>query len=197
MKNFVILITLCLFSASFAQAQSETKVHFNPKVGMNISTLSTEDSENGMRTGLQLGADFIVKSNKESWFFWQPGLHFYHTGVQPVNETTTEAELENQFYYNSLKVPVSGGLYLTGSNGILRIRVNAGITPTILLGVSENQYGVTREDFKGVTVGLNGGVGIEVLIVTLDLSYEHGLTPMLNGNDGINQMFSISAGIRF
>ncbi|MEO0331095.1 MAG: PorT family protein, partial [Bacteroidota bacterium] len=90
-----------------------------------------------------------------------------------------------------------GGMYLTGSDGLLRIRVNVGITPTLLLGVQENEYGLSREAFRGATLGINGGIGIEVLIVTLELNYEHGITPMMTGDEGTNQMFSISAGLRF
>lgn len=196
MKNFVAIIIL-LFSVSIAQAQSETKVHVNPKVGVHFSSLSTETSEQGSRIGMQFGADFQIKSSKKSWFFWQPGLHYYRTGATLVHRGTTQQDMDNQTYFSTLKVPVSGGLYLTGSDGILRIRVNAGITPTLMLGVQENEYGLTREAFRGGTLGLNGGLGIEILFVTIDLNYEHGLTPMVAGSNGTNQVFSISAGLRF
>lgn len=196
MKNSVFIF-LCFFSISIAQAQSETKVHVNPKAGINISSLSTETSEQGSRIGMQVGADLQIKSTKKSWFFWQPGLHYYRTGALLVNQNTTQQEMENQIYFSSLKTPISGGMYLTGSDGILRIRLNAGVTPTLLLGVEENEYGLTREAFSRATLGLNAGLGIEVLFVTIDVSYEHGLTPMVTGNNGTNQVLSISAGIRF
>ncbi|WKN44425.1 outer membrane beta-barrel protein [Tunicatimonas pelagia] len=199
MKNLVAIIILFL-SVSLAHAQSENdknKVYVNPKVGVHFASLSTETAEQGSRVGMNVGIDMLIKSSKKSWFFWQPGLHYYRTGAQLVHQGTTQQEMDNQVHFNTLKAPISGGMYLTGSDGLLRIWVNAGITPTLLLGVQENEYGLSREAFRGATLGINGGIGIEVLIVTLELNYEHGITPMLSGNEGTNRMFSISAGLRF
>ncbi|MEM9672149.1 MAG: outer membrane beta-barrel protein [Cyclobacteriaceae bacterium] len=199
MKNLLAIIVL-FFSVSLVYAQSETnktKIHVNPKVGVHFSSLSTETAEQGSRVGMNIGMDMQIKSSKKSWFFWQPGLHYYRTGATLLNENTTQQDMDNQIHFSTLKTPVSGGMYLTGSDGILRIRVNAGITPTLMLGVQENEYGLTKEAFRGATLGLNGGLGIEVLFVTLDLNYEHGFTPMLVGNNGTNGVLTISAGLRF
>ncbi len=87
-------------------------------------------------------------------------------------------------------------MYLTGADGILRIRVNAGITPTVMMGVEDNQLGIDKNDFRGATMGLNGGIGIEVLFVTLDLNYEHGISDLYRNASGTANTFSISAGIK-
>ena len=196
MKKLVILF-VSLLGAFHLQAQSETSVHFNPKVGIHVALLSAESSEDGVRMGLHAGADFLVKSRKQSWLFWQPGLHYYHTSLLMMQPGTPRQEPESQAYFNTLKIPMSGGLYLTGSDGVVRLRLNAGLTPTLLLGVPENAYGVTRDTFRGGALALNVGVGLEVLLVTLDVSYEHGFTPMVRDNQATQRIFSISAGIRF
>ena len=189
------LLILTLFSLVFASAHAQFS--FNPKVGMNITSIATEatPAEVGSHVGFNLGADLRFRK-KESWFFVQPGLHYYSMGVQPVSENATQEQIEQIPSVSSLKVPLSGGMYLTGSNGILRVRANVGITPTVLMGVEENQLGVSKSDYQAATIGLNGGIGIELLIITLDVSYEHGMSNLYRQAEGTANTFTISAGIR-
>ena len=193
------LLILTFFSLAFAPAHAQFS--FNPKVGMNFTSITTATAdaattaESGSHVGFNLGADLRFRK-KESWFFVQPGLHYYSMGVQPVAEGASQEEIEQIPSVSSLKLPLSGGMYLTGSDGILRIRANVGVTPTVLLGVEENQLGVSKEDYQAATIGLNGGIGIELLIVTLDFSYEHGLSNVYRQAEGTASTFTISAGIR-
>ena len=189
------LLILTLLSVAFASAHAQFS--FNPKVGMNVTSIATSatTAESGRHVGFNLGADLRFRK-KESWFFVQPGLHYYNMGVQPVPEDATQEQMEQIPAVSSLKLPLSGGMYLTGSDGILRIRANVGITPTVLLRVEENRLGVSKEDYQAASIGLHGGIGIEVLIVTLDLSYEHGLSNVYRQAEGTANTFTISAGIR-
>ena len=189
------LLILTILSLTFVYGHAQTS--FNPKAGMNITSIASETAaeHQGNLVGFNIGADLRFKK-KEGWFFVQPGLHYYSIGAVPVSEDATSEELEQIPTFNSLKLPLAAGMYLTGADGILRIRVNAGITPTVLTGVEENQLGIDKSDFRGATLGLNGGIGIEVLFVTLDLNYEHGLSDLYSNAPGTANTFSISAGIK-
>lgn len=189
------LLILTILSLAFAHARAQ--VSFNPKAGVNVTSIVSETTPEGQGSlvGFNIGADLRFKK-KESWFFVQPGLHYYSIGAVPASEDATPEELERIPAVNSVKLPLTAGMYLTGSDGILRIRVDAGITPTVLTGVEENQLGISKSDFRGATMGLNGGVGIEVLFVTLDLNYEHGLSDLYSHTSGTANTFTISAGIR-
>ena len=189
------LLILALLSVTFASAHAQFS--FNPKIGMNVTSITTPNAtaESGSHVGFNVGADLRFRK-KESWFFVQPGLHYYSMGVQPVPENATQEQMEQIPSVNSLKLPLSGGMYLTGSDGILRVRAHAGVTPTVLLGVEENTLGATKDAYQAATLGLHGGIGIEVLIVTLDLSYEHGVSNVYRQAEGTAGTFTLSAGIR-
>lgn len=189
------VLTLALLSLILSGAHGQ--VSFNPKAGLNLTHIATDAmlENKSAHVGFNLGADLRFRK-KESWFFVQPGLHYYSISAQPVAEDATQEEIEQIPSVNSLKLPLAVGMYLTGSDGLLRVRVNAGATPTVLMGVEKNRLGISKNDFSGATIGLNGGLGIEILFVTLDVSYEYGLSNLYQATEGTANTLSISAGIR-
>ena len=192
MKKLLIVTLLCV---SFANAQAQ--ISFNPKVGINLTSVTTRTGtpQPGSHIGYNLGADLRFRK-KESWFFIQPGLHYYSIGMQAVPSEATQEQIEQIPSVSSLKVPLTGGMYLTGSDGIVRIRANVGIVPTVLLGVEENMLGIRQQDYAPATLGLQGGLGIELLILTLDLQYEHGMSSVYRQGGGTVSTITLSAGIR-
>ncbi|MGB3587769.1 MAG: hypothetical protein WBA23_14575, partial [Tunicatimonas sp.] len=144
--------------------------------------------------GLNLGVDFRIGDDGDSWFFLQPGVHYYSISAQLINDANAE-RIDDVVTINSLKVPLNGGVYLTGTDGVLAVRLNGGVVPTLMLGVEDNNLGLDGDDFSSFNLGLNAGIGIDLLFFTLDIGYEWGLTEFFEAGEGRNRIFGVSLGV--
>lgn len=212
MKKLSLAI-ICLFLFTYAQAQFAV----NPKVGVNFSRIAGESvnlSDDGLRAGLNAGVDFRI-SGEDSWVFFQPGLHYYNVGSRFTANTSGNVdddgtgtgsgslEVEDALTVHSIRIPLNAGIYITSPEGASHVRLNAGITPSFILGVGENELSIEGDDFNRLNWGLNGGIGFDFTVVTLDFNYEHGLASVLDNVeeiedsdiDGRNRIFTISVGI--
>ena len=204
----LFFLAVCLTFFTYAQAQ----VAFNPKVGVNFSKITSQNvalSEDGVKAGLNAGIDFRI-GGTDNWVFFQPGLHYYNigsrfrasiedqTGVDGVN-----TDIEDVVNIHSLKVPLNAGVYLTGTEGAVHVRLNAGVVPTFVIGVGNSDIDITPDDIESINWGLNGGLGFDFSLVTLDFNYEHGLSNIISNIEAINapningrnRLFTISLGI--
>ena len=202
----LLFLAVCLTVATYAQAQ----VAFNPKVGVNFSKITSEAiqlSEDGVKAGLNIGLDLRV-GGSDSWVFFQPGIHYYNVGsrftvVEQDGAGGLNTEIDDILNAHTLKVPMNAGVYLTGPETTVRVRLNGGVVPTFLLGLGSNNVRIEADDFKNLTWGLNGGLGVDFSIVTLDFNYEHGLSDIIDSVDAINapnvngrnRMFTLSLGV--
>lgn len=206
----LLFLALSLTCFTYAQAQ----VVFNPKVGVNFSEITSDEvnlAEDGVRAGFNAGVDFRI-GGVDNVVFFQPGLHYYNIGSQfranieeqeggdGVDATST---VEDALSVHSLKVPVNVGVYLTGTDGAVHVRLNGGVTPTFILGIGDSDIEVSSDDFNSASWGLNAGLGLDFSVVSLDFGYEHGLSDILTGIDeinapnvnGRNRIFTVSLGI--
>lgn len=196
-KN-ILIIAICLITTT-AQAQFD-KVRFNPKVGVNASTLNTELDQNQGdaegRIGYQVGADLRLESGA---FFLSPGFHF----VEHTAELFREDELDNLTFeettrIRSFKVPLNMGVYLTGDrrDGVLHVYLKGGVTPVFLSGVKEAaNFSLTEDDITQTNWELNAGLGIDLLFGNFEINYGHGLRNYFTNADGKNRVLSVSLGL--
>lgn len=191
---------------------ASAQVAFNPKVGANFSKITSENiklSEDGLRAGLNAGIDFRIGAEGGAVFF-QPGLHYYNIGSKFTANYEDEpgvdgidTNLKDAITVHSLRVPLNAGVYLTGAETAVRIRLNAGVTPSFILGVGDNNLQISADDFESINWGLNGGLGFDFTVVTLDFGYEHGLNQIVKSIDAVNlpdvngrnRLFTVSLGI--
>lgn len=208
MKKAFLLSAMAL-TVTCASAQ----VAFNPKVGANFSRITSENvnlAQEGLKAGLNAGIDFRI-GGLDNPVFFQPGLHYYNIGsrfnasivdrdgVDGVRTNLSDAVVN----VHSLRVPLNVGVYLTGTEGAVHVRLNAGVTPSFILGVGNSDIEVSTDDFQSVNWGLNGGLGFDFSIVTLDFGYEHGLNQIIESIDAVdlpningrNRLFTVSLGI--
>ena len=177
--------------AAYAQAQ----VAFNPKVGVNFSQITSKAvalSNNGAKAGFNVGIDFRVAGD-DSRVFFQPGLHYYNVGSRfKVNSSegedggTVSVPTEDILNVHSLRVPLNAGVYLTNTDSPVRVRLNGGVVPAFVLGVGDSDINIQSEDFETIYWNLNGGLGFDFSIVTLDFNYDHALSDVLSDVDRIN-----------
>ncbi len=206
----IILSVICLFLL-FGYGEMQAQLSLSPKVGINGSILDSEyDSDTDLpggidsdeawegRLGWNLGMDLRMRGG---WFLFQPGVHYLNTSSRLIREGdgTTVEDIEEESSFQTLKVPVTAGIFLTGEEkGLVQIHLRAGIVPTLLLGVDEKStFAYTKDDIEDLSWGILGGIGIDILIFTIDVSYEEGISNFLVGNDAKNKMFIASVGFAF
>ncbi|MGB3587009.1 MAG: porin family protein [Tunicatimonas sp.] len=208
MKKLFFLF-VCLGILSY---HTQAQVVFNPKIGVNFSQITSESinlSEEGLKAGLNAGIDLRF-GGTDNIVFFQPGLHYYNIGSnfkagiedEPGTDDI-ETEIEDIVTVHSLKIPLNIGVYLTGTDGPVHVRLSGGVVPTFILGVGDSDIEVSSDDFTSASWGLNGGLGFDFSVVSLDFNYEHGLSDVLDEVEAINateingrnRMFTVSLGV--
>jgi hypothetical protein len=172
---------------------------FSPKIGVNASALEAriQDIQASARYGWNAGIDFQFGGQIA---FVRPGIHYYDFTARLLQDIQRleDVAIQEETTIQSVKVPLNGGLRLTGSGGIMGIQVHGGLTPSYVLGVKErNAFLFDRSDLKAITWGANFGVGVDFLVLTVEANYEMGLTPFFAQADGKNNILTVSAGLKF
>ena len=189
--SFLSLLFFC--QSSFAQ------VRVSPKVGFNVSAIEAniKDFSAESRTGWQAGMDFRLGDGA---LFLNPGLFYYSNTARLMQEIdeNTNVDFTEETTINSLKAPLNVGLRLLGDNGLVGLYVKGGISPTYVLGVKEvENFAFDINELNRLTWGANVGVGVDILFLTADLSYEKGLTDYFDGVEGRNNVLTLSVGLKF
>ena len=179
MKKFLVAIMAVLFSApSFAQyssggfSLSESSVYYGIRLGMNISSISTDEYELGSKVGLNFAPVIGLRVSDATPLFLESGLYFSGLGAKK-NKTSVSL--------NYLEIPV---LIKYGIQATDEIAVLPFIGPTFRYGLfggkwktegvgKENSFGDNK--FSRTDVGIKLGCGAEYNKLYLELGYEFGI----------------------
>ena len=208
MKKFLMAIVAVLFAApSFAQyssggfSLSESTVYYGVRVGLNVSTLTGDGTDDAKaKAGMNLGGVIGLRVSDATPIFLESGVYFTMCGAK--GEAKTEVNL------NYLEVPVliKYGIQVTDDIAVLPY-----LGPTLRFGVGGNQKLLddngdlyTRTSFKSdrysrPDVGMKLGCGIEYTKLYLELGYQFGVTNILD-NDNLSQhngAFFANFGVNF
>ena len=195
MKYLILfLLGVMLFDKSYGQ-----QIKVNPQAGLNYAQTFPQREAidaTGQRGSYQVGLDLRV-GDFDHWVYWQPGVHYsaYNVFLQVAEPAGSAYDDSDFIKLSTLKIPIDVGLYLTGSDGILRVRTEAGLTPTVLLHRKESAMDPLYTHFQTFGLGLNAGVGVDIAFVTLDVNYEYGLSKMYNSGDGRINILSFTLGV--
>jgi hypothetical protein len=181
--------------------QTQAQVKLNPQIGVNMSGLDAKigDLRTEARAGWNAGLDFRIG---EGFIYLNPGAHYYSNTARLLNESEFEDPnidmWRDETKIQSIKTPLNIGLNLTGNSKALGIRAEGGIVPTYVTGVKETDtYSLDIADLNRLTWGYNVGVGVDILFLTADLSYEIGQANFFKDVEGKNNMLTLNLGIRF
>lgn len=197
MKRSIVIAFALAFL--FVGNQLVAQVKVSPTVGVNISALDTklQDISTEARAGWNAGLDFRIG---EGMFFLNPGVHYYSHSARLIKDVNgpEDVDLKEETQIQSVRVPLNVGVRLTGEGGLLGIYAKGGITPAYVTGVKEKpSFAFDRDKLNTFTWGANVGVGVDVLFFTVSANYEIGLTDFYKDAEGRNNMFTLSAGLKF
>jgi hypothetical protein len=179
-------------------AWSQVKV--NPKIGVNASNLDTDirDIRTEARIGWNVGMDFRIG---RGMFSFMPGLHYYSftASTTPNIGTGTNFDVRPETTIQNVKLPINFGLRLTGEGGLMSIYLKGGGVANMFAGIREGSTPtpLVADDFSKVNFAGNAGIGVDILIFTIEAIYEMGLTPFFETGTAKNNMLTVSAGFRF
>ena len=177
-----------LFSTHFAFGQSGIVLKLGPALVGDINLASVEKDafhQKAYHVGLnaRIGPYGLYLS---------PGIHYY--GVN-IDSTQAFNFFENQAKYHIIKVPLNLGykMFITRK---IKFRIEAGADVNYVLLIDDHPY-ANYETVNDVYFGLNMGLGFDFAKITLDLSYESGLTNTLVTKDTKTNYLSFSLGYFF
>lgn len=193
----ISILAAVLIISSF-ELIAQTTVKVIPKVGFTVSRFDAnwddfQDYENGGRVGWQAGAD--VRIGK--FLYFAPGLHYTSSTVRNVKSSEIE---NNNFTFGDemtlrgIKLPINAGFKIP----LLGLRAQAGIVPAYVLNIKDGS-GNTFDPvlLNRMTASTSFGVGIDILFLAIDLTYEKGLTNYFENIDIKNNTFALTVGVKF
>ena len=195
-----LFILLFLFLAGINTLSAQTS--YSPKAGLHLASIDgkfKDSSEINSQLGWQIGLD-IRKGN--GLFFFNPGLFYRITTadvkklinlqdpLKYINSTTT---------IQSIAIPVNIGFYLTGQDaGLIRIYIIGGVIPSYIVGMkSADKFNLNPTEFNRFQLGLNAGVGIDLLFLNIGASYQYYLQDYFKDKPGKNRMITLNIGFIF
>lgn len=199
MKKLAFVIVL-LFAGNLAFGQFS----IGPKIGYNTSKLTTDISE--VESEMKNSFNFGVFVRLGSKIYVQPEVNWLTRGgvfkkpaiddVKPINQ---EIEMK------TIEIPVLLGFRLINL-GVGNVRVMAGPSASIITDKTISTSDpdnftnpIEDADLEDLIWGFNVGAGIDVMMFTLDVRYQLGLTEVITtakdfNFNSKNNVFAISLG---
>jgi len=180
MKNISLLLIAVIFSIS-----SYAQLHFGPQIGYTASMLSlnVDDIKNEMKSNLLIGAFARIGSE----YYFQPEINYLTQGSVfkwPAQDNVSP--LEQNITIKTLQVPANVGWRALNTH-LVNVRIFGGIVMDFNLDTviensfeTENHTKLVPDDFKSFTWQWDTGVGVDVLMFSLDIKYFGGLNNILD-----------------
>ena len=187
-----IILSVFLLSATvFTVAAQSSPLQFGIKAGVNFATLKDINTEASSRTGYIGGVWARIGG---AGLHVQPELYLTSKGSELKNE-------EGSVDFTTLELPILLGTKI--GLGPIGARLQAGPVVSFVMSEKDNfkeDIGqvLKFKEYKNQTIGLTGGVGIDVSNLSLDVRYQQGLTEVLKGtdNNGKMSLWTVALGFR-
>ena len=199
MKKITLMIAALIITGSmFGQ------ISFGPKIGLNVSKLSTDMAGNvsalkeSSKTGFQLGA-FVRIGTK---FYVQPELLYsVRGGILEVAGDAVNPAVTADYKMGTMDIPVLVGTKVF-SLPMVNVRVFAGPIASFIISKDLTISNLVPDDnqikLKDAIWSAAIGAGVDVMMFTLDIRYEFGLNNISNDSETYSSMksntFNVSLG---
>jgi len=140
------LMLVLLAAAVALPAATPAQMAINPQVGLTLSRLSDDpgDFEQSARVGYQFGG--FLRLGERTWR--QPGLFWIRSGTElEIVDELTDDKIKDATDLQGFYIPVAIGTNLIDGESF-RLRANVGGSATIVTTVSDNDFGIEKDDFE-------------------------------------------------
>ena len=192
MKKLLVMAAVMLASVGAYAQHAVGSFTLQPKVGMNIATLTDADDADA-RIGFVGGLETEYQAT--DIFSLSAGVLYSMQGCKYDNDKVkTTSKLD---YIN---IPIMANVYVAKG-----LAVKLGVQPAFNVNsevkVSGGKYGNTSAstdvDAKSFDFSIPVGISYEYSNVVLDARYNWGLTKVADGSDSKNSVFQITLGYKF
>ncbi|MDX1683934.1 MAG: hypothetical protein R3275_01795 [Saprospiraceae bacterium] len=189
MKNIFVVVLLVLVCGGLSGQPG-----FSFKAG--VGTMITNDSEFTRSGTAHYGwraAAYARLGGGDTWYF-NPGLS-YETYHLMTSEEFNAFESEPMLHF--AKAYVNLAYYLIHTRAF-KMRLSGGGNLNYLASMDDNQHNISISRFNDATLGVNGLVGFDFWVITLDVGYDRSLTDFFHeADDSTSQFWTLSAGFFF
>lgn len=189
-KLFLLSVTFLL--AGMLHAQTGIK----PAVGLNLTDWTYDDAsgEFKARPGWQVGGS--VAFGKK--IYVEPGIFYTGKATDFIVTNSSSGFDEFKADLTGIRVPVGVGLNLVGhEKTMFGLRGFGGFSGFFVTDVSDD---IEKDDVNSAQWGTFAGVGLDIWLIFLDMSYEWSLTNVQKDvsqiDFGKTRTFYLNAGIR-
>jgi hypothetical protein len=168
---------------------------FSIYAGANANSMSgsTEKYNANSGVGWHLGASWA----KGGFFYWGVGLRF-NNAVYGFRSSATSKDT-GDLKVQALDIPLTVGINFLSFARVISLRAYISAMPSFTVGVSDNQFGITKDGVNSFIFYGQGGIGVDFAFLTLDIGYNYGTQSLLkNSTSSTNPgQAYISLGFRF
>ncbi len=144
-----------------------------------------------------VGYHFGVAWEKGGFLYWQFGLR-YNNAVYGFNSKLTSRDT-GDLKVQALDVPLTFGVNFLSFAKIVSLRAFISAMPSFTLGVSDNHFGVSKDDVNSFIFYGQIGIGANIAFAFVDFGYNYGTSSLMKhstSNTNPGQVF-LSLGVRF
>ncbi|KAA3632620.1 MAG: PorT family protein, partial [Bacteroidetes bacterium] len=154
------------------------------------------DDYNEFQDRAKVGWQAGIDARFGRFLYFSPGIHYQSFTMRNVTRDELEGgfQIGDETTIQSLKMPLNAGFKIP----LIGVRAQAGITPSYVLNIkTPNGSNIGTEPLNKVGLATNLGVGMDILFLTVDLTWERARVDFFKDLDGKNNMFALTAGIKF
>ena len=187
-QSTIIFFFLLMFSlVAFSQTDDEKKrkeLTIYAGASFNTMNVSADDYESTITPGWTVGMNF----RRGKFFYWQVGAR-YNNAVYTLKPYSLGGNvpdsLDNVFSIKDIDIPITGGInVLSMTDKVVALRFFVSAVPAFTLGVGDNDINITKDNVKKFNLYGQGGVGLDVFFLTLEVGYNYGFMDMMQQTDG-------------
>ncbi len=176
-KSFSFLILLLI--AFGAQGREKVNLQFGSRAGVNSSF--SRNSPSGYSVSSQIGFNAGVYchiSNIWKKLYIQPGVDYYFNSYKYERNFDNRDDKINT---HNIQIPITVG-YTLVEKGKLFWKVDTGPMFSILAGVSDNDFGITRDYYKPVVGYWRTQTYLRIGKLAFNAGFDAAMTEMYEGS---------------
>ncbi|HWH64092.1 MAG TPA: hypothetical protein VNS50_12495 [Ginsengibacter sp.] len=190
-----VATTAAATTASTTNESAGKPKRFSIYGGGNSNTMSGSTEKYNANSGV--GYHFGVAWEKGGFVYYQFGLR-YNNAVYGFNSNITSRDT-GDLKVQALDVPLTLGINFLSFAKIVSLRAFISAVPSFTLGVSDNHFGVTKDDVNSFIFYGQIGIGANIAFAFIDIGYNYGASSLMkNSISSTNPgQAYLSLGIRF
>ena len=177
-----------------AASSSKEKKQFIIYAGPNSNTMGGSTDKYNANSGV--GYHIGVAWQKSGFIYGQFGLRYNNAvyGFQSKLTNNDTGDLKVQ----AIDIPLTAGINFLTIGQIANLRAFVSAMPSFRLGVSDNHFGIDKDQVNSFIFYGQLGIGANVAFAMIDIGYNYGFSDLMKNFDNTNpSQWFLSLGIRF